>query len=115
MNIIQAALGRRAATLAAPGKPASIASLAVSGRVASGEIEVHAPIVFGPALLATVRWPGGDTQLRSSDTVYLNWLPRGRYAFRLALPAGVPPGAATIALSLYHEQSMTTVEADTRE
>ncbi|MEO7743946.1 MAG: class I SAM-dependent methyltransferase [Usitatibacter sp.] len=115
MNLIQAVLGKRAATLAASHKPVSIAALSVQGRTALGEIEVHAPIVFGPALLATIRWATGETRLRSSDTVYVNWLPRGRYAFRLALPAGVPPGAATIAVSLFHQQSMASTEADARE
>ena len=115
MNLLQAVLGKRAAAAASTQKPAAIASLAVQGRNATGEIEVHAPIVFAPALTATIRWPGGDTQLRSSDTVYLNWLPRGRYAFRLALPAGVPPGAVTVSLALHHQQSMAPAEADLRE
>lgn len=115
MNLFQAILGKRAASMATSEKPVSIAALSLQGRTVSGEIQVHAPIVFSPALLATIRWPGGETQLRSSDTVYLNWLPRGRYAFRLALPAGVPPGAVTIAVSLFHQQALTPAEADARE
>ena len=115
MNFLQAVFGKRAATLAAGEKPVSIAALSLQGRTARGEIEVHAPIVFGPALLATLRWPGGETQLRSSDTVYLNWLPRGRYAFRLALPAGVGAGTVTLSVSLFHQDAMTATEADVRD
>ena len=115
MNLIQSVLGKRAAAIATSEKPVSIAALSVQGRTALGEIQVHAPIVFGPALLATIRWAQGETQLRSSETAHLNWLPRGRYAFRLALPAGVPPGAVTIAVSLFHQEAMTPAEADARE
>lgn len=115
MNILQAILGKRAASIAAADKPVAITALSAQERTATGEIEVHAPIVFSPALLATIRWAGGETQLRSSDTAYLNWLPRGRYAFRLALPAGVPAGAVTISVSLFHQAAMAPVEADVRE
>jgi SAM-dependent methyltransferase len=86
----------------------------VQGRAALGEIEVHAPIVFATRLLATVRWAGARRSFVERHA-YLNWLPRGRYSFRLALPAGVPPGAATIAISLFHQEAMTPAEADARE
>jgi SAM-dependent methyltransferase len=115
MNLLQAVLGKHAATLATSEKPVSITALSTQGRTAAGELEVHAPIVFGPSILAVVRWEGGETHLRSGETVYLNWLPRGRYAFRLALPAGVPPGAVTITVALYHQAAMASVEADRRE
>lgn len=90
---------------------------AAGHRILSGTFEVAAAVVFAPRIELELRGASGSQRFASSETAYLGWLPRGRYAFRALLPAtpGAGPAQATLGLAHQHHMSDQVVESKARE
>ncbi len=92
-----------------------IAAPVVTGRILKATVEVSEPLVFLPRFRVRAEREGSVHHADSADTLYLGWLPRGRYALEVRLPGGAAPGATRIRLEAVHRSGLAdAVAAETQ-
>ncbi|HVF65119.1 MAG TPA: class I SAM-dependent methyltransferase [Casimicrobiaceae bacterium] len=84
--------------------------------IVRGGFDITLPVAFNPRLDLDLRAASGEGfRFTSNETCAIGWLPRGRYAFTVVLPANLPAEACTLTVSASHQQAMSEVMSDRRE
>ena len=79
----------------------------VGGRRAlCATVAVTAPIAMQPLFRVHLEGAGAPVAAASSDTFYVGWLPRGRYAVECFLPDTMPAGVWNATLEAVHKDGM---------